>query len=141
MSDNDDDDDCGVTTSKGVGILDVKLALEKTFQGCRVHLPPTLAGSFHAEVTFSEYEVRVILTGPREGDRTFNYRFMQRIEHEGRKPTKRMILEVDTKDPAELIQAIEDTKAHLLGVVFAINRALKPITPPRMGGVDDLLKG
>lgn len=126
--------------NKGVGIQDVKLALEKTFQGCRVHLPPTLAGSFHAEVSFFEYEVRVILTGPRTGDRTFNYRFMQRIEHEDKKPTKRMILEVDTKDPAELIQAIEETKAHLMGIVFAINKALRPPNVPQVRGVDDLLK-
>jgi len=126
----------------GLGIGDVKLALEKVFQGVRVGSPPAMKGSFHAVVLFYEYEVRVILFGERTADRRMHYRFMQRVEQPGeRKPTKRMILEVETTDPEELLQAIEDTKAHLLGVVAAITRALQPPTVRRTTSVDDIFRG
>ncbi len=136
---DEDDLDALPPDEPGLGILDVKLALEKVFQGVRIGMPPALSGSFHAVALFYEYEVRVILFGERTEDRKMHYRFMQRVEQPGdRKPTKRMILEVQTTDPAELLKAIDDTKAHLLGVVYAITKALRPPTVPRMRGVDDL---
>ena len=139
----DDWDEDGLPVDEpGLGIGDVKLALEKVFQGVRVGLPPAMKGSFHAVVVFYEYEVRVILFGERTADRRMHYRFMQRVEQPGeRKATKRMILEVQTTDPDELLKAIEDTKAHLLGVVYAITKALRPPTVTRTNSVDDLFRG
>lgn len=128
-------------SSEDIGILDVKLALEKTFQGVRVRLPPSLAGSYLAELSFYEYEVRVILSGERAKGRKMHYRFMQQVQQPGeRKPTKRMILDVSTTDPQDLVKAIADTKAHLLGIVYAITTALRPPTVPKMTSVDDLFK-
>lgn len=124
-----------------LGIQDIKVALEKVFQGCKVSIPPSLAGSFHAELSFYEYEVRVILTGERAKGRKMHYRFMQKVQQPGeRKPTKRMIIEVETTEPAELLQAIDDTKAHLLGIVYAVTKALKPPSINRLHGIDDLFK-
>lgn len=139
---DEDDLDALPPDEPGLGILDVKLALEKVFQGVRVSTPTALKGSFHAEASFYEYEVRVILFGERTDDRRMHYRFMQRVEQPGeRKPTKRMILEVQTTDPEELLKAIDDTKAHLLGVVYAITKALRPPTVQRTNSVDDLFRG
>lgn len=132
-TDDDDDDD--------IGIQDIKVALEKVFKGCKVSIPPSLAGSYHAELSFYEYEVRVILTGERAKGRKMHYRFQQKVQQPGeRKPTKRVIIERETTEPAELLQAIDDTKAHLLGIVYAVTRALKEPTANRMHGIDDLFK-
>jgi|SRR3989344_5280148 len=137
MSDDTNQDD----EDQGPGILDVKVALETVFKGCKVHLLPSLGGSFHAELSFYEYEIRVILSGLRAKDRKIHYRFIQRVgQPEGRKPTKRMILEIETTDPDQLVKAIEDTKAHLLGIVYAITKALRPPNVPRVSGIDDLFK-
>ena len=130
----DDDDDT-------IGIQDIKVALEKVFQGCKVSIPPSMGGSYHAELSFYEYEVRVILTGERAKGRKMHYRFMQKVQQPGdRKPTKRMIIETETTEPAELLQAIDDTKAHLLGIVYAVTKALKPPSITRLNGIDDLFK-
>ena len=126
---------------KGIGILDVKAALEKAFQGVKVATPPTMGGSFHAELSFYEYEIRVILTGPRDEARKINFRFQQKVTQPGeRKPTKRLITDLNTTDPEELWQAIDDTKAYLLGIVFAITKALRPPNADRTNSVEDLFK-
>lgn len=139
MSDTTDEDlDLEDTT---IGIQDIKFALEKVFRGCKVNLPPTMGDSYHAELSFYEYEVRVILTGARAADRKMNYRFMQKVVQPGeRKATKRMIIEVTSTDPGEILKAIEDTKAHLMGIVYAVTKALKPASMTRLNGIDDLFK-
>lgn len=127
---------------RGLGILDVKAHLENVFKGCKVFTPPSMGGSFHAEVSFFEYEIRVILSGKRAVDRKIHYRFMQRVEHPStRKPTKRMILEVEVTSEAGFVQAVDDTKAHLMGIVFAITKAMRPPNVPRINGIEDLFKG
>ena len=129
----DDDDDT-------IGIMDIKVALEKVFKGCKVSLPSSLAG-FHAELSFYEYEIRVILTGERAKGRKMHYRFQQKVQQPGeRKPTKRVIIEREMTEPAELLKAIDDTKAHLMGIVYAVTRALKEPTANRMHGIDDLFR-
>lgn len=137
MSNTTDDEE----EDASIGIQDIKFALEKVFQGCKVTLPPSMGDSYHAELSFYEYEVRVILTGERTANRKMNYRFMQKVVHPGdRKPTKRVILEVDTTEADELLQAIQDTKSHLMGIVYAVTKALKPASMTRLNGIDDLFK-
>ncbi len=133
-----DDDD-----SKPLGILDVKALLEDVFKGCDVQCPNSMGGSFHAEVNFNEYEIRVILVGRRNsGDRDLHFRFLQRIVPAGQKRvTKVLISELRTKDEAELIKAIRGAKEYLLGVVEAINRALKRKPVPQVRDINDLLRG
>jgi hypothetical protein len=140
---NDDTDDImEEEPDRGLSIMDVKAHLENVFKGCQVVIPTSLGGSFHAEVSFFEYEIRVILSGKRAVDRKIHYRFQQRVEHPStRKPTKRMITEIEMNSEAEFIQAVEDTKAHLMGIVFAITKAMRPPNVPRIVGIEDLFKG
>lgn len=127
---------------KGVGILDVKAALENAFQGCDVRTPNAMRGSFHAVVKFDEYEIQVILSGKRGLERNIYFRFQQRLAPAGRKrSTKVLINEVKTTDPRDLAIAIRDAKEHLLGIVQAIQRALRPKSVPRVRGIEDLLRG
>ena len=127
---------------KGVGILDVKAALEDAFKGCDVRTPNAMMGSFHAEVKFDEYEIQVILSGKRGTERSIYFRFQQRVKSSGRKrSTKVLINEVKTTNPKDLAIAIRDAKEHLLGIVQAIQRALKPRPVSKVRDIDDLLRG
>jgi hypothetical protein len=128
---------------KPIGIGDVKAALEDVFKGCDVETPYAMDCSFHAEVKFDEYEIRIILSGRRSGpDRRYHFRFLQKIVPSGkRRATKLIINEVRTTDEAELLVAIRDAKEYLLGIVHAINRALKRKPVPQVRGVADLLRG
>ena len=126
---------------RGLGIMDVKLILEKVFKGCKVLTPNSMGGSFHAEVSFFEYEIRVILSGKRAVDRKIHYRFMQRVEQPGRKhPVKRMIQEIEVNSEADFIEAVESTKGYLMGILFAISKAMKPPHVPRTDNLDDLFR-
>jgi len=137
---SDKDDRKGM--AEGLGILDVKAALEDVYKGCDVLCPRTLGGSHHAEGTFNEYEIRVILSGTRSKTRDIHFRFMQRIKPAGRKKaTKLLITEMRTQDPKELMKAIRGSREYLLGIVQAINRALKRKPVPQVLGIDDLLTG
>lgn len=126
---------------KGIGILDVKAALEDVFKGCDVVTPRTMVGSFHAEVKFDEYEVRVILS-KRGNERDIHFRFLQKVVTKtGRKPTKVLINEVRTTDPKKLGLAIRDAKEYLLGISQAITRALRPKPVPQVRDISDLIRG
>ena len=138
MTDTDDEK----TEDRGIGITEVKSLLESVFKGCHVYTPSSMGASFHAEVSFFEYEIRVILSGKRTKDRSIHYRFMQRVEQpDGKRPTKRMIQDVTVTSREDFEQEVADTKAHLLGTVFAIQKALRPPNVPTISGVDDLFKG
>jgi len=127
-----------------LGIGDVKALLEDVFKGCDVEASPdALIGSFHAEVKFNEYEVRVILSGRRGTEkRSMHFRFLQKILPAGKKrPVKVLISELHTKDDKELLRAIRGSKEYLLGVVQAINSALKRKPVPQVRDIDGLLRG
>jgi len=129
------------TADGSIGILDVKAALEDAFKGCDV-VCPSSQGGHHAEVKFDEYEIRVILSGRRAPNRPIHFRFMQRIVTKvGRRPTKVLLNEVRTTDPKVLAIAIRDAKEYLLGIVQAIQKALKPRPTMRTTAVDDLFFG
>jgi hypothetical protein len=137
---SDKDDRKGM--AEGLGILDVKAALEDVFKGCDVKTPGVGNNSHHAEVKFNEYEIRVILSGTRSPTRDIHFRFMQRIKPAGRsKLIKVLITEMSTQDPKELMKAIRGSREYLLGIVQAINRALKRKPVPQVLGIDDLLTG
>ncbi len=128
---DDDDDD--------IGIQDVKVALETVFLGCKPLIKPSMGGSYHAEVTFHEYEIRVILTGERAKGRKMHYRFLQKIPMgDGMKPVKRTIQEFETTDPKELLRGIQESKSHLMSIVYAVTRALKTPSTTRIRSIDDL---
>lgn len=123
---------------KGVNILDVKVALEEVFKGCKVEMSHVV-GSQHAKVSFDEYEVRVILSGSRAVDRSKHLRFMRRIKQKPpRKPIKQTIMDIATKDEAEFVQALKDVRAYLLGIVQAIQHALKPPHQRDIDGIEAL---
>ncbi len=126
-----------------LNILDIKAALEMVYLGCTVECPYSMGGSSHAELKFNEYEIRVILSGSHRGpDRQIHFRFLQRIRPAGKKrPIKVLIHELHTKDDRELIRAIKGSKEYLLGVMQAINQALKRRPVPQVRTIDDLLKG
>ena len=123
----------------GLGILDVQEALENTFKGCDVKTSGGI-GSFHASVEFDEYRIRVILSGRRSEERNIHFRFMQESKGRGRHATKRMINEVKTTKPEDLVRAVADAKSHLLGVAHAIQAAFKPKPVDRVKTIDDLMR-
>lgn len=124
---------------EAIGIQNIRDILEKTFPGCTVVIPRTLGQTYHAEVSFFEYEIRVILYGERKETRQIHYRFQQIVTQPGeRKPTKRVIYEIMSDSSAEVRRLIEETKAYLLGVVFAINKAFRPPNTKQVRTMDDL---
>lgn len=125
---------------KGIDLLDVKAALERVFQGCSVSMPSAMGGSHHAEVSFSDYEVRVILTGPRAPDRPIHFRFMQRITPKaGQRPIKVIHNEIQTRNPKDLLIAIRDAREYLQGQAQMISKALNPPPAPSpIRTVDDI---
>ena len=124
---------------KGIGILDVKSVLVDVFKGCDVKTTHGTS-SYHAEVLFDEYSVRIILSGPRSPDRPIYFRFMQESKGRGRSRVKRVINEVRTTNPDDLLTAIKDCKAHLLGVAHAIQAAFKPRPVATIRTIDDLMR-
>ena len=128
-----------MSETETLGIRDVKVVLERTFPGTVVNIPPSMSGSYHAEISFLEYEIRIILVGNRARDRKMHFRFMQKflLTPDDKRLTKRMIREFETQDPDVLLQAIEDAKAYLLGLVFSIQRALKPVPVPKTSNILD----
>lgn len=121
----------------GINIIDVRTALEDVFKGCNVETPESMGSSAHAEVHFSDYEVRVIL-GWAGKVQKIHYRFMQKIDQPNKPMVKRRIQDLEVDGEEGLVAAIKETKAHLLGVVFAIQRALKPMTSPRTADMDNI---
>jgi len=130
MSDDEED--------KGPNILDVAAYLEDIFKGCEV-IKSHGTSSYHASVSFDEYRLRVILSGRRAKDRDIHFRFWQESKGTGRHATKRVLSEVKTTDPKELMDAIKDAKAHLLGLVHAIQTAFKPKPVKSVRTIDDLM--
>ena len=131
-----------IDPTQGIGIRDVETALQDIFKGCTIRMPSSLGGSFHAEVSFYEYEVRVILSGDRAIDRKIHYRFLQWVSQPGnRKPTRRSIIEFETTDPEELWAGLDKTKMHLQSIVYAISKAMRPPTVAKMNSIDDLFRG
>ena len=131
MSDNSD---------RMFGAYDVKAVLEETFKGCRVKVTPSMGGSLHAEMAFDEYEIRVIMSGRVGEPKKIHYRFLQKVKRPGTvKSTKVFLNEIHTQDPQELMKAIRDAKEYLLGIVHAINKALRRPTVPQVREIDDLL--
>jgi hypothetical protein len=128
------------TEPEGIGIRDVKVALERTFPGVDVTCPNSMGGSFHANISFFEYSIRVILTGRRNADRGINFRFMQESKGPGNRTTKRIINEFQTTDPKVLQRGIAEAKEHLLGVTQAIRAALRPKPVQTTRSVADLLR-
>jgi len=126
-----------------IKIGDVKAALEDVFKGCTVTTPSTMGSrSFVAELSFDEYEIRVILSGKRGPERDIHFRFLQKVVPSGQvRPTKLIINEVRTTDPKELVRAIRGAREYLLGIVQAINRALKRKPGITTTCVEDLLRG
>jgi len=125
-----------------MSILDVKAVLEDVFKGCTVTSPNAMMGSYHAEVRFDEYEVRVIMTGSRlSPKREMHFRFLQRIVPFGQKREQKVLIsEVHTKDEEELVRAIRGCKEYLLGVIQSIDRALRHKPVSQVRGVEDLLR-
>lgn len=127
---------------RGLGIMDVQAHLESVFKGCKVRTPNTVRGVFHAELAFYEYEIRVILQGMRTKDRKFHYRCMQRVEQSGdRRATKRVLQDVEGSSREEFFAAVANTKAHLMGIVYAIHKAMAAPQVARITSIDDLFKG
>ena len=132
----------GDSEDKGLCIQEVRAILEGVYKGCLVDVLGGVGGnSFHAQVNFNEYEIRVILSGPRTKTRSINFRFMQRVKGPGRKPIKIVINEVRTQDPAELLVAIRHSKEYLLGIIHSINRAFKRKQAPQVHDIEDLMLG
>jgi len=129
-----------MTNKTDGGTQDVKAALEDVFKGCSAK-HTTALGSYHVELSFHEYEIRIILDGRVDRTWDYNFRFMQRVKGPGRKPVKFIINEVHTRDPVELLRAIRGAKEYLLGIVHCINCALKRKPVPQISDIEDLLLG
>lgn len=122
--------------NSGFGILDAQAAMEKIFPGCTVEKPITTGHSFIAEIRFYEYEIRVILFGGKSPNRDIHYRFLQRP---GGERHKIILKEVYTDDPEELLQALRETRSHVMGVLHALHSALMPKGVPKIESVDAML--
>jgi len=132
------------TDDQVLRLPEIKALLGDTFKGVSIRSPNSMGASFHADLDFYEYSVRVILTNPRTPSeaRSYHYKFYQDVSpREGQKPVRREILNIHTEDPDEIRQAIMDTKAHLMGVVFAILKALRSVSVPKVTSIDDLFSG
>ena len=114
---------------KGPNIQDVKLCMEKAFPGVAFKVTHGL-NSYQALGQFDEFELRVILSGVRKAGRPFHIRLIQKA---GR--VKRLLVDKQTKDPAEAEAAIREARQHILGMMLALQQALNPkVVRPR----DDL---
>lgn len=124
--------------NEGINIRDVEAKMAEAFEGCVVKTPPSMGDSFHAEVAFDEFELRVILTGRRgTPERQMYLKFIQKMPH-GRKRVTRIIKEVRTQDQDELFAAIRECRAHILGIVHALTSAIRKKRAPTHRGVGSL---
>jgi hypothetical protein len=109
-----------------ISSLEVRDMLQSAFKGAEVTVPATMNGTEHIiTATFYDFEVRVILSGMRSNPtRPIDFRFLQKVKVK-QKTHKNIIAQLKTEDPKALEQAIEDAQAHLNGIVYAIQRALR----------------
>lgn len=118
--------------------------MEGIFQGCSVEMGHG-SGVATAEVRFGEFEVRVMLTGHGKPNWIWHVRFQQQVALPDRKrptkPIKRILQETQSKDPQEAVKALKGVRAYLLGLVQAIQAALRPKAVQTATEISDIFKG
>lgn len=123
---------------------DMRIVMEGVFQGCTVEMGHG-SGVATAEVRFGEYEVRVMLTGHKKSEWVWHVRLQQQVALPDRKrptkPIKRVLQETQTKDPQEAVKALRGVKAYLLGLVHAIQAAVRPKASVEASSVGSLFQG
>lgn len=109
-----------------ISIEEARDLLKSTFKGADVVILNTMGGTeYITEAHFADFEIRIILSGSRRNEtRPINFRFLRKVLIK-RTTHRDIINQMDTEDIEDLKQAIEDAKAHLVGRVYVLQRALR----------------